>query len=394
MERRVPGRPARPILLSLVALSLIAPVAGAQSVPTVTLSEPAATFAEPFDQVTSIRELRDGRVLVADLFGRSVTVADFRANTATRVGREGQGPLEYAFPQALIALPGDTTFLVDPAQGRFLVIGPDATPLGTERFPDGTGGMFRARGADAQGRIYAQGSPFSPDRPLDMEGGTLPDSVPLLLWDRARNRVDQLGKIKIPSMNVGVSGSAGNRNVSISSQPFAPADDWAVAPDGSVGIVRVGDYHVDWWGTPRAQGRPVRFTPSPVGDADREAFQSRFRDPRGALRLERTSGGPPPSGARASAPPAPSVPEPEWPEVKPPFVSGTAIASPSGLWVERSQPADAAPLYDVFDRQGTLVRQVRLAPRSRVVGVTRSWLYVARTGDDDLQYLERYRVPN
>jgi hypothetical protein len=69
--------------------------------------------------------------------------------------------------------------------------------------------------------------------------------------------------------------------------------------------------------------------------------------------------------------------------------------APNGeLWVQRSQPAEAAPLYDVFDGQGRLVRQVRLQKDTRLVGFGATSVYVARTDTgDDLQYLQRFRRP-
>jgi hypothetical protein len=54
-------------------------------------------------------------------------------------------------------------------------------------------------------------------------------------------------------------------------------------------------------------------------------------------------------------------------------------------------PGDATPKYDRFDAAGRLVGQVTLRPRSRVVGFGAGTVYVVRTDEDDLQYLERYR---
>jgi hypothetical protein len=45
----------------------------------------------------------------------------------------------------------------------------------------------------------------------------------------------------------------------------------------------------------------------------------------------------------------------------------------------------------VFDQQGRKIAEVTLRPRSRVVGFGQGTVYVARSDEDDLQYLERYR---
>jgi hypothetical protein len=70
------------------------------------------------------------------------------------------------------------------------------------------------------------------------------------------------------------------------------------------------------------------------------------------------------------------------------------MASPFGeLWVERSQPAKAPELVDVFDPAGRLARQVRLPAGSRLVAVGIKGLYVARTDEDGLWYLQRFKNP-
>jgi hypothetical protein len=131
----------------------------------------------------------------------------------------------------------------------------------------------------------------------------------------------------------------------------------------------------------------VAFTPVPVTAADKKELADRQKDQRGALMIAR--GGPPRSGAASPPPPAP--PPLDWPAAKPPFVAGSAIASPEGeVWVERSQPAGAPELIDVFDPAGKLVRQVRMPPATRLVAVGVKGIYAARTDDEGLWYLQRY----
>lgn len=69
--------------------------------------------------------------------------------------------------------------------------------------------------------------------------------------------------------------------------------------------------------------------------------------------------------------------------------------SPDGeVWVLRTRPAgDKIPTYDIFSRTGALVKSVALNPRSRVVGFGKGAVYVVRTDQDDLQYLQRYMRP-
>lgn len=381
-------RSAAPLAL---AFALTAPLA-AQSVPVVSLAKPDAEFAEPFDQVTAVRELRDGRVIVSDLLARGVSLADFRTGAATAIGREGQGPGEFAFPSGLVPLPGDTTLLVDPGQRRFLKIAPEGKPVGTVPFPEGLGGIVTVRGADRQGRIYIQGSLFGGGPGLGGPDGDgeLPDSVALLRWTPGRAGFDTLGRVKVPSIARAVSGGSNARAVVMRQQPFSASDEWSVAPDGRVAVARVGNYHVEWLGTPRATGPAVSYAKVPVSQADKDAINRQARDTRGRFTVQEGGGG----GRPANVPP-PQLPEPDWPEFKPPFVGAGARMAPSGeFWVQRSQPAGAAPLYDVFDGQGRLTKQVRLQKDTRLVGFGATSVYVARTDtEDELQYLQRFRRP-
>ena len=386
--------PAVPGLALLLAAALAVPLAG-QSVPVVSLSKPDAEFAEPFDQVTAVRELRDGRVVVADVLARGVSLADFRNGAATAIGREGQGPGEFAFPSGLVPLPGDTTLLVDPGQRRFLKIAPDGKAVGTVAFPDGLAGIVNVRGADRQGRVYIQGSLFGGTLGGGDGNAEIPDSVAVLRWTPGRATFDTLGTVKVPTIARAVSGGPNARAVVMRQQPFSASDDWAVAPDGRVAVARVGDYHVDWLGTPRASGPVVRHAKVPVTQADKDAINRAARDTRGRFSVQVGDGGGSGGGGRAPSVAPPQLPEPDWPEFKPPFVGNGARMAPNGeLWVQRSQPTDAPPLYDVFDGQGRLVRQVRLQKDTRLVGFGAASVYVARTDtEDELQYLQRFRRP-
>jgi hypothetical protein len=84
-----------------------------------------------------------------------------------------------------------------------------------------------------------------------------------------------------------------------------------------------------------------------------------------------------------------------WPETMPAFTGPRSVlATPAGeLWVRRAQPAKAdGALYDVFDARGQLVRQVALTGRRSVLGFGPGVVFVARTDEDDLQWIERYKL--
>jgi len=46
--------------------------------------------------------------------------------------------------------------------------------------------------------------------------------------------------------------------------------------------------------------------------------------------------------------------------------------------------------WDIFDDSAKYVTTVRLSTRKRILAVTAKFIYVARTDDDDVQWLEAY----
>lgn len=84
-----------------------------------------ATFSEGFGHIDRVRELSDGRVMVADPIGQVLLVLGRGLANADTLGRVGGGPQEYRQPDVVLPLPGDSTLLVDLGNGRLIVVGPD-----------------------------------------------------------------------------------------------------------------------------------------------------------------------------------------------------------------------------------------------------------------------------
>jgi len=51
------------------------------------------------------------------------------------------------------------------------------------------------------------------------------------------------------------------------------------------------------------------------------------------------------------------------------------------------------PTFDVFDQTGRVVSRVALPAETRLIGFGNGTVYLARSDEDDLQYLQRYRLP-
>ena len=398
------------------ALTLLAalPAAAAAQQPRA-LPAAEASWDEPFSLVSGVRELSNGRLVVADGRDKLLQLVDLKAGSATKIGREGSGPGEFNLPFRLFALAADTTLLFDPGNSRYLIIGPDGKPGKDFRIetpaPAGragaAGGPVRigvsmARAADARGRLYYEtpGISIGPDnRPVPA------DSAAILRWDRATQRTDTMAWVKLPKNNVQTSGGQGNFNVRIGgSNPLQARDEWTVFPDGRLAIARANPYRVEFIATngTRTTGPALPHTPIRITDADKkeeEATQRALANT--GLRMMVTEG---PNGRQMSAsigggrgqtPDLPPITD--WPETKPPFRQGLASvwARPNGeLWVRRTERAGAkGALYDVIDAKGAVKNQVRVPDGLTLVGFGSGTAYTTKADEDDLLTLQRHRVP-
>src|SRR5688572_22405076 len=380
---------------TLAVLAATAPLAAQQKV---ALGKPLAETEESFTQISSVRELPSGKVLVSDSRDKIVHLVDLTTGTMTKVGREGQGPGEYSFPRALFGLPSGETLLHDMLGRRFLTILPDGKtgpivdmPRPATGGPAGPAvaiGLNDVRGVDGRGRMYLQSSPFS-------ASGTA-DSLAILRWERINSKMDTVAYVKAPSGTT-ASRSGGNFSMRIGGgKVWSPAEAWDVSGDGRIARVTPSPYRVIWYADGKPTGGPVQpYTPIRVTKAEKDAYlENRRRNPPMAIRM--TAGG---SGTRTEASAATGLPDPEFEETMPPFTGGPGSASvlgtPDGqVWVLRTRPAtDKIPSYDVFDRTGALIKKVNLNPNSRVVGFGKGTVYVARSDEDDLQYLQRFAMP-
>ncbi len=383
-------------LLALAALAVPAPN---QQPPLRRIGASEVEFRAPFTAVTSLRELRDGRVLVADARDKILQLVDLRAGTATKVGREGAGPGEYGIPQSLVALPADTTILHDPMNGRLLLILPDGTPgplLRVPEFDPATRGGPRA--SDARGRFYYEVSRLGEPGSLYHGSG-----VDVVRFDRATARADTLATLALPEqLSTGVRVFPGGMVRRFTNKPFAFQDIAAYAADGRVAIVRAQDYRVEWLAP---DGKHVAGPATPydrvrITSAEREAFLASQTRPGNIIIRGPSGGGTAPGAGAPRAAPIPRGADPFedqpvlWPDHKPPFLAGAAAVAPDGrLWVLKTRPHDdPVPVYDLFDGTGRVVERIALPPQTRLAGFGRGVVYLARTDADDLQWLGRYRL--
>lgn len=377
---------------------LVAACSGEQPVQepvSVELPPANATLSEKqFSHVLSpVRELADGRVLLADVLERALFVVDFESGDVRTVGSVGDGPGEYQSPGSLYALDGDSTMFTDPAtQQALLLVGDNIveTLTGAARLV----ARFGAEppwGTDRTGRLLGvEGFAFSPD--LVPMSRILADSVRVLLTtgsilDEEPSGFDTIAELggqalfgvnEVERSALGMPGSTTNLTSPLASEGQA----WLFG-DGWIALAHPDPYRVDWR-TPEGQwirGAPLPFTEVEV-----------TREAQCTIVGELPSG-----GCRPELWP--------WPEFLPPFTMDRTWSSPGGtalhpapngmLLIARTHlPEHSERRYDVVDRQGGLRGVIRLVPDQSIVGFGGSSLYVMQKNDLDLLTLSRHSWPN
>lgn len=412
----VAARPRRPFLP--LAFLLAAGCAADSGMPTSSAvatqdAELVTRIADSFGFVQSVRELPDGRVLVADPLGGLLVRLDITTGAMENVGREGSGPGEWRQPDAVHPMPGDSTLLVDIGNTRLTIMDPAGTlvdgysMLLSPAAPSGGGpaagppalGMevVNPRATDDAGRIYYQGRtrPAGPGGPAS---SAAQDSLEIRVWERGQAAPARLAGLRPPATNTSTSGGSNAVQVIQRPVPLAPQDDWAVSPDGRVAIVRAEPYRIEWLNTDGSvtAGPAVSFQPVPVGDAEKERWTDALGSAGLSMMMTAENGNTSVQMRRGGGGgmPRPQAGEQdyEWPATLPAFRPGAARVDPQGrVWVERYGRAGDAVVYDVFDADAKLSRQIRFPADRRLVGFGRAGTYMVHIDALGLHWLEVYR---
>lgn len=373
----------------LAALALAAPSAAPaqrDSIPERRLTTPEAEFPGTFSSLRGLREQSSGRILVSDWIEEELLVLDFGRGTRTAIGKVGRGPAEYRLPSRLLPLPGDTTLLWDEGNQRLQLISPDYRLLGVVPPPAGRQFPVSPGGADALGNLYFV-------TPNWASGDARGDSLRLNRWDRRTGTVRQIARLHGNAPFPPHDGP--RRTPTIPFVMFSPADAWVALPDGSVRIVRSGDYSIEALGpdgTAR-RGPSWAWPTRPVTPADRTWYVRRFLS-------QSPVSGRGPDGGMGRGPSEHLTDEFIQGMVRTngfadrmPYFTGAIWLAPGGdLLVQRSPGSDREIRLDRFNAQGRLVERLVLPPGRTVAGVGARSLYLVRVDDDELQRLERYGI--
>jgi hypothetical protein len=229
------------------------------------------------------------------------------------------------------------------------------------------------------------------------------DSSPILRADLDTRAVDTIAWMRTPSqgrmaleIKENLAGGQPSITMRMLINPFIMADEWSVLSDGTIGIVRVHDYHIDWIdpdGTKRSSPKmPIdwrRFT-----DAERTQRVDSIRKLAEAQIKSATAGATGPGGP-AMKMDIGIVPDSEFPSFWPPVEPGAVLADLEGhMWIlpTTSMNAAAGFTYDVIDRTGALVERVQLPKGHVLVGFGPHGTVYLTKAEGTSTYLERALV--
>jgi hypothetical protein len=311
----------RAFRIAAAAALCLAGRATAQTPKSVPLGRPDATFAEPLSSPTGFRALDADRVLVSDNLEGTVALWDFRAGTATPIGRQGGGPGEYGMPGPLFAGGGDTTYMLDMGNRRLLVITPAGGIAGATIALDHPSQIpVFPRAVDRQGRVYFD---LAGIQMAQLNAVATSGRAPLLRWDLKAGRTDTVAYVAFPPAEpVG----PGEVRMSLGGRlPFEARDQWSVLPDGRVGIARATPYRAEWQGAAApAVGPTVEYQPVKVGTAEKNAWADQVAARGIQMTVENGQ-------RRTQRAPRPDIDRQQWPETMPAFSGPNAVvASPAG----------------------------------------------------------------
>ena len=347
------------LLLFSVAGGLAGCGSSAPAAPVIELTRAGDTLATPYSEVTEAAWLGGNRWAVLAPAEAAVALADFGTKKIAPLG--GSKSKELRNPSSLF-VSGDTLYVGDWGLRRLSLWTPQGRLVRSMPASEAARGRL-PHGRDAAGRFYLDLYPMpGPD------GSGNRDSAAVLRSDPALTQADTIARLA-PLDIAEVTGDAGRR---FERRVFSGVDRWGVTPDGSLWTARVYDNRVDWrspdghWS--RGQALPDRVLE--VTRYDRELFLRKF-----------------PPELRTTAQQLPFA------AIKPPFEAG--LGGDAGqVWLEKSRaPADSSRRYHVVDREGRLVREIRLPGQGRILAVGPGSVLLGETTPDGTRLLRVHLPP-
>lgn len=339
------------------------------------------TFPEPFTSVGAVRELSDGRTLITDPRERRLLVLDWNTGRVRDIGRTGDGPGEYRSLSQLLALPTDTTAVIDGVARRWILYAGDRllASVAPERALHLTQFFSPALGADAHGNLLVvAGVPWTGEGPRAVLSRvpTYAESLVVLRLSRESTRIDTLAGLRGRPWGVATftRGVGSQRMTYTANNPLSAPEQALLFPDGSIAIARQHPFRVEWIGPDRRRRAG--------GALDTAAMRATPRERAAAIVR---------AWPDAGAPPLTEADFAGWPELVPSFPADALLHIPGNRLGIRRQRTAANPneRLDIVDAEGRLVKRLQLATGERAIAFGARHLYVVRTDEDGLVHLRR-----
>jgi hypothetical protein len=342
---------------------------------------PAQAFPTEFTSVGSVRELSDGRTLIADSREKRLLVLDWSTGRARDIGRTGDGPGEYRSLSQLLALPADTTVVIDHVARRWILYAGDRmqASVAPERALYLWQFLAPPQGVDSQGNVLVVAAvPWKGvgERAVLSRMPTYAESLVALRLSRDGARIDTLARLRGRPWGASTftRGVGAQRMTYTASNPLSAPEQALLFPDGSVAVARQHPFRVEW--IDRDGGRRQ----GPV--LDTASVRATPRERAAAIARVWPEAGPPPlTEADFSG----------WPELVPSFPSDALLHVPGNRLAVRRQRTEAQPheRIDIISRDGSLVKRLQLAAGERAVAFGARHMYVTHTDEDGLVILSR-----
>jgi hypothetical protein len=253
----------------------------------------------PVSNITTVRALSNGAVYLNDFQQRQLLLFDPTLQNVRIVADTLEAPIPYGQRNiGLLPFVGDSTLLIDPATYSMLVLDPRGEQVRVIAPPRPAdinilaGIQAGTHHIDAQGRLVYRANlggaggrgGFNPGMMMAMGGGgaarggeitvmaggppgaqgqqggrggqqggrggftpVSPDSAPIVRADFETRKVDTIGHIRLPRTSFATTTTPeGNTRLTARINPLPQQDEWALMADGTVAIVRVLDYRVNF----------------------------------------------------------------------------------------------------------------------------------------------------
>lgn len=328
--------------------------------------------AYQFNQVTGLGLVGDaeGNFYVLDRMGVRVLKYDSQGQYLARFGRSGNGPGELGSPIGIALGPGDSIWVADIGNWRFVIYpqeGGEARNLAFANGPamPGVGFTFRNGGVlhDFRQlqfmRMAASARSGAPSSP--------PQEAPraVLRMTAEGTVLDTLWLSQPPAQDVAQSGGSDNRMVMRMQRTFEPSLHWAAFSDGALAVSDTADYMLH---LVDADGEVFRridrdLSARAVTEADKEAARERLRERSqsgGGIRIMIGGSG---GGGAQTTTAAAALAEAQLQSMSfapvIPRITGLRVDPMDRLWVGVSiDNAGETDRIDIYDREGLLLAQL------------------------------------